>query len=76
MAPIDFVNLATVLVALLPAIAIAWALAAWLRRHTGSAVTWRCNQCPVYVTALPRHKAQAWAREHAATHASQPPIHH
>jgi predicted lysophospholipase L1 biosynthesis ABC-type transport system permease subunit len=46
MAPIDFINLAAVLVALLPAVAIAWALATWLRRRTGTSVTWRCNQCP------------------------------
>ena len=49
MAPIDLVNLAAVLVALLPAVAIAWALAAWLRRRTGTSVTWRCNQCPAHV---------------------------
>ncbi len=75
MAPIDFVNLAAVLVALLPAVAIAWALATWLRRRTGSAVSWRCTQCPASVTSLSRHKAQAWARQHAAEHANQPAIH-
>jgi hypothetical protein len=75
MAPIDLVNLAAVLVALLPAVVIAWALAAWLRRRTGTSVAWRCTQCPAHVSGLPRHKAQAWARQHTATHASQPPIH-
>jgi hypothetical protein len=74
MPPIDFVNLAAVLVALLPAVVIAWALAAWLRRRTGTSVTWRCNQCPAHVTGLPRHKAHAWARQHTATHANQPTI--
>ncbi len=72
MAPIDLVDLAAVLVALLPAVVIAWALAAWLRRRTGTSVAWRCTQCPAHVSGLPRHKAQAWARQHAATHASQP----
>jgi hypothetical protein len=65
MAPINFVNLAAVLVALLPAFAIAWALAAWLRRRTGSAMTWHCDQCPSYVTGLPRHEVPTWARNHA-----------
>jgi hypothetical protein len=76
MPPIDFVNLAAVLLALTPAVAIALPLAAWLRRRTGTSVTWHCNQCPAHVTSLPRHKAQAWARNHTATHASQPAIHH
>jgi hypothetical protein len=72
MAPIDLVNLAAVLVALLPAVVIAWALATWLRRRTGSAVSWRCNQCPAHVSGLPHHKAHAWARQHTASHANQP----
>jgi hypothetical protein len=68
MAPIDLVNLAAVLVALLPAVVIAWALATWLRRRTGTSVAWHCNQCPAHISGLPRHKAQAWARQHAAEH--------
>jgi hypothetical protein len=76
MAPIDLVNLAAVLVALLPAVVIAWALATWLRRRTGTSVAWRCTQCPAHVTGLPRHKAQAWARQHTATHTSQPTSRH
>ena len=75
MAPIDLVNLAAVLVALLPAVVIAWALATWLRRRTGTSVAWRCTQCPAHVSGLPRHKAQTWARQHTATHANQPAIH-
>jgi hypothetical protein len=72
MAPIDLVNLAAVLVALLPAVVIAWALATWLRRRTGTSVAWRCTQCPASVAGLPGHKAHAWARQHAAAHANQP----
>jgi hypothetical protein len=75
MSPIDLVNLAAVLVALLPAVVIAWALATWLRRRTGTSVAWRCTQCPASVAGLPRHKAHAWARQHTATHASQPTSH-
>jgi hypothetical protein len=75
MPPIDLANLAAVLVALLPAVVIAWALATWLRRRTGTSVTWRCTQCPAHVTSLPRHKAHAWARQHTAEHASQPTTH-
>ena len=72
MSPIDLVDLAAVLVALLPAVVIALLLAAWLRRRTGTSVAWRCTQCPASVAGLPRHQAQAWARQHAATHADQP----
>ncbi len=80
MSPIDFVNLAAVLVALLPAVAIAWALAVWLRRRwlrrigitvrRGNAA---CGQCLVSVTGLRRRAARTWAHGHAAQyHPDQP----
>jgi hypothetical protein len=56
-------------------VVIAWALATWLRRRTGTSVAWRCSQCPAHVSGLPRHQAQAWARQHTATHATQPATH-
>jgi hypothetical protein len=80
MTTIDLVNLAAVLVALLPAVAIAWALAAWLRRRKRRpiGITVRrgnaaCGQCLVSVTGLSHRAARTWARDHAAQyHPDQP----